>query len=177
MGRCTSRVPPAAGRLPGARLVSVLLLAGVLLAGCGFQLRGVVALPPEMSATYLDAPDRFSTLYRSLRSGLAASGVQIVDERSRATAVLHVHSEETGERVLAVSARNVPREFEVFYIVDFGLSINGDARLVNQQLVETRSYTWNETQVLGKAEEGRRVQRALAEDLVVRMLQQISSVD
>lgn len=143
--------------------------------GCGFQLRGVIPLPPEMAATYIETPDRFSELYDSLRRTLRANGVRVVDHRRDADAVIRIRHDETGERVLSVSARNIPREFEVFYIVEFDLAVNGETRLSDQRIVQTRAYTWRETEVLGKAEEGRRIRRALADDLASRMLRRMSS--
>ena len=160
-----------------AAWVAMLAAAAVLVTACGFQLRGVVPLPPEMTRTYIDSPDRFSDLYRSLRRGLADNGVEVVDNRADADAVLRLRQEDFGERVLSVSARNIPREFEVYYIVDFQLEVNGSVRLDDQRIVQTRSYTWLETEVLGKAEESRRIRQALADDLVVRMLRRLSSVE
>jgi LPS-assembly lipoprotein len=163
-------------RWPAALLLLTALTAATL-AGCGFQLRGVIPLPPEMSATYIDTADRFSDLYASLRLALEANNVRVVEQRTQADAVLRITGEDSGERVLSVSARNIPREFEVFYTVNFELLLNGRQRLVDQRVSQTRSYTWRETEVLGKAEEGRRVRRALADDLAVRMLRRLSSAE
>ena len=155
----------------------VCLAAALLLGGCGFQLRGVIPLPPEMSVTYIDTADRFTDLYASLRRGLEANGVQVVEQRRPGVAVIHLRGEESGERVLSVSARNIPREFEVYYIVEFELALNGEIRMTDQRIVQTRAYTWDETEVLGKAEEGRLVRQALADDVASRMLRRMSSAN
>lgn len=144
---------------------------------CGFQLRGSIPLPAEMASTYIETQDRFSDLYSSLRLGLEANGVRVSEDRRSAVAVIRILDDETGERVLSVSARNIPREFEVFYIVEFELLLDGEQRLSEQRIVQTRAYTWRETEVLGKAEEGRRVRRALADDVASRMLRRMSSAD
>ena len=49
-------------------LLNLLLLALLLLAGCGFQLRGAGGLPPEMAMTQLVVDDPYSTLARRLRT-------------------------------------------------------------------------------------------------------------
>ncbi|MCC5860354.1 MAG: hypothetical protein JJT93_00420 [Gammaproteobacteria bacterium] len=164
-------------RRPCRTLFQALLATGLALAvaGCGFQLRGVIPLPPEMAATYIETPDRFSELHTSLREALRANGMRVVEDRREASAVVRLLQDETGERVLSVSARNIPREFEVFYIVEFELDVDGETRLRDQRIVQTRAYTWRETEVLGKAEEGRRIRRALADDLASRMLRRMSS--
>ncbi len=173
----TSWSEVSSARRPRLALAAALLVAtlALALAGCGFQLRGVIPLPPEMAATYIETPDRFSELHNSLRETLRANGVQVVEDRRQADAVIRIRQDETGERVLSVSARNIPREFEVFYIVEFELAVAGEIRLDDQRIVQTRAYTWRETEVLGKAEEGRRIRRALADDLASRMLRRMSS--
>lgn len=149
----------------------------LLASACGFQLRGSIPLPPDMASTYIETEDRFSDLYASLRVGLEANGVRVSEDRRSADGVIRILVDDSGERVLSVSARNIPREFEVYYIVEFELLLDGQLRMSEQRIVQTRAYTWRETEVLGKAEEGRRVRRALADDVVSRMLRRMSSAD
>jgi LPS-assembly lipoprotein len=84
------------------------------LAACGFQLRAAPDIPAEMSRTYISADDKFSLFYRKLRRELKNAGVQLVDSPAEASAVFSILTDKTDQRVLSVSARNVPREFEVF---------------------------------------------------------------
>ena len=77
-------------------------------------MRGAQSVPREMARTYIATADRHSTFYHHLRRELHASGVEIVDSPIDATAEFAILKDETGQRVLSVSGRNVPREFEVF---------------------------------------------------------------
>jgi len=70
-----------------------------------------------MQRTYIATQDRFSQFYRELRRSLQASGVEVLDSPEGATATLSILYDSTDQRVLSVSARNVPTEFEVFYTV------------------------------------------------------------
>ena len=74
-----------------------------------------MTVPPEMSRTYIETQDRHSLFYRKLRASFSQSGVQVVDTPVDATATFSILADDTGQRVLSVSARNVPREFEVYY--------------------------------------------------------------
>jgi outer membrane lipopolysaccharide assembly protein LptE/RlpB len=71
----------------------------------------------------------------------------------------------------------VPREYEIYYIVNFAVAMNGEQVLEPQRLVLTRNYTWNETLVLGKAREEEVLRRALATDLVGLLVQQVSAIN
>ena len=154
----------------------VAFLVALLLAGCGFQMRGTASVPPEMASTYVEATDRHSLFYRELRAGLQSAGVELVDHPADASSVFSIVTDDTGQRVLSVSARNVPTEFEVFYSVSYRI-IAGERTLMplrNQTL--TIDYTWDETQVLGKEKEEQVLRESLVDDLVRVIMIQLSSI-
>ena len=148
----------------------------VSLAGCGFQLQGTLTAPPEMERTYIAATDPHSDFYRDLRAALRAAGVTLVDNPNEATATFTISFERTGQRVLSVSARNVPTEFEVFYTIEYALDSGARNLLEMQVLTLTRDYTYDPTLVLGKAKEETLLREAIVEDLVRIVLKQISTL-
>jgi len=160
---------------PAALAAAVVL--GVLPAACGFHLRGDVGYPPAMAVTYIDTADRFTPFYRKLRTTLRQGGVRVTSNPADAQAVLRIHHDESGQRVLSVSARNTPVEFDVFYLVRYSLEIGGSEALATQQLVLTREYTYDETLVLGKGAESDVIRQALASDLVGLVTRRLSSVE
>jgi LPS-assembly lipoprotein len=157
------------------RFASLLLPA--FAAGCGFHLRGDVAYPAAMSVTYIETADRYTPFYQELRQALRESGVQVTPDANAAGAVLRILSDETGQRVLSVSARNTPREFDVYYIVRYSLEMGGREVLAPQQLTLTRDYTYDETLVLGKSAEEDTIRQAIAADLVGLVTRRLSSVE
>jgi LPS-assembly lipoprotein len=145
-------------------------------AGCGFHLRGAASAPPEMARTYISADSRYTVFYRKLRSALRSAGVDVVDTPVDATAVFTIMADSTGQRVVSVSARNVPREYEVWYSVQYEL-ISGEKTLMEATTQTlTRDYTYDETQVLGKSREEEILRDALVDDLVRIALIQISAL-
>ena len=93
-----------------------------------------------------------------------------------ATAIFAITMDDTGQRVLSVSARNVPTEYEVFYTVAYSLVSGEQTLLAPQDLTFTQDYTWDETLVLGKAREEDLMRDAIVQDLVRTVLKQISSL-
>ena len=147
-----------------------------LLAGCGFQLQGAFTAPAEMQQTYIATSDRHSLFYRDLRAALKSAGVTLVETATDATATFEISFDETDQRVLSVSARNVPTEYEVYYTVEYGL-VAGEKNLLQfQTLTLTRDYTYDSTLVLGKAREEELLREAIVDDLVRIVLKQISTL-
>src|SRR5690606_3382552 len=108
-------------------------------------------LSETMARTYVEADDRYTDFNRALRDSLRASGVRVTDSRRDATAIVRILRDESGQRVLSVSARNTPEEYEVFYQVEYSvarLAQTGDAELIEPQRIElTRDYSYDATAV------------------------------
>lgn len=151
------------------------ILCAVLLAGCGFQLEGAGALPAAMATTYVETSQPHSEFFGSLRDVLRMRGSEVVDAPQAGGATLRILEDSTGQRVLSVSARNTPREYEVFYTVTFSLHADAQSLIEAESLVVTRNYTYDETQVLGKLTEERVLRRALASDLARRVVRRIEA--
>lgn len=156
------------------RVVAAALVLAVL-TGCGFRLQGLGPLPEAMAETYVETADPGSAFSASLREALRRRGARLADSRDEATSVLTVLEDSTDQRVASVTARNVPREYEVYYEVTFELQSGSERLIEPQSLVATRVYAWDEREVLGKTSEERILRRALADDLAERVLRRIEA--
>ena len=152
------------------------MIALSLLAGCGFHLQGALTTPAAMQRTYIEPVERNSLFHRELQVQLRAAGVELVESPAEATAILTISIDETDQRVLSVSTRNVPTEFEVYYTVEYGLISGEESLLAPQYLTLTRDYTYDETLVLGKAREEALMRDAIVQDIVRIVLKQLSSL-
>jgi LPS-assembly lipoprotein len=129
-----------------------------------------------MERTYIAAQDRHSLFYRELRRQLREAGVQLADIPDDATATLTISVDETNQRVLSVSTRNVPTEYEVYYSIEYSVD-SGDTNLLRRQFITlTRDYTYDETLVLGKAHEEQLLREAIVEDLVRIVFKQLGTL-
>ena len=152
----------------------MLLLAGSC--ACGFHLQGAFTTPPAMQKTYIEAVDGYSQFLRSLKAELGTTDIELTDSRAEATATLVVSFDETAQRVLSVSARNVPTEYEVYYTITYRLESETNTLLPEQTLTLTRDYTYDSTLVLGKAQEEALLRQAIVDDLVRVVMKQISTL-
>ena len=153
-----------------------LFLIILLITSCGFQLRVAKNLPIEINRTYISTEDEYSIFYRQLKKGLYERGVEVVESPVDATAVFNILQEDTGQRVLSVSGRNVVREYEVFYRVFYSIQTKDKLIKSPQEEILTRDYTYDETLVLGKEREENLLREAIADDLVRIILMQLVSL-
>jgi LPS-assembly lipoprotein len=170
------RMQQFSGFFSAKRGVYASILLGLLVAGCGFHLQGAGSLPPTMARTYVDTERPYTEFLVTLTDVLKQRGAEVLAMPADGAAVLDITSDETGQRVLSVSARNIPREYEVFYAVTFSLRVGTQTLITDESLVVTRAYTYDETQVLAKAAEEQILRRALAEDLARRVMQRIQAL-
>ena len=154
------------------RIIILCLL--FLLSSCGFQLRQSTIDIGKLDNTFIETNDSRSIFYRKLRAELNSNNIELATSKSIAKNIIKIHRDETGRRVLSVSARNVATEYEVFYRLSYSF-INEEINSNAEELELTRSYTFNENLVLGKSQEEEVLIEALASDLVRLMLRQISS--
>lgn len=135
-----------------------------------------MSTPAELQRTYIATDDRHSPFYRELRAQLHAAGVDTVSSAAESTGTISILYDETGQRVLSVSARNVPTEYEVYYTVEYTIDSAEKTLVEPQTLNLTRDYTYDSQLVLGKAREEELLREAVARDLVRIVLKKISTL-
>ena len=149
----------------------------LLLAGCGFHLRGAVRLPPVMAVTYIQAPNPYSRLVTDLRETLTGNGVKVTGQRPAATGVLNILGEGASSRQIVVSASGQIREMELNYTVSFELQdAKGAVLLPPQTLTLRRSFTFNVADVLGVSAQQDILQRNMQRDIVQLMLLRLQAL-
>jgi len=153
-----------------------LLVPVLFLAGCGFQFRGTPDFPPQMAVMHIAAKDRYSAFYRELVTVLRRSDVTLTDDPAQARTVLRILTDDTGRRLLSVTARNVPAEYELYYRVRFSVDVDGVEAVPLEQLALTRDFSFDETQVLGKSGEEEVIRAAIASDLVGLVTRRLAAV-
>jgi LPS-assembly lipoprotein len=147
-----------------SRLLLLLLVS--LLAGCGFHLRGSDALARH-APLYLEGIDRYNPLARRLQSALTASGIEVVESRQSAKAVLKIRDLGENQRVITVDSRGKATEYMLIRKVVVSLAAPDGNELVGEQEVGVRR-SWVEVGKTGLA--GRRE----AAELRVEMLEELS---
>lgn len=145
-----------------------------MLAGCGFQVAGQPPLPSFLDSVRLEADDKLSDVYLALERRLLKQGVEI---RNDSPNRLQLGSVDSGQRVLSVSVRNIPREYEVYYTVSYQFRRAGELLLDRPALSLTRDYVWSELEVLGKVREEQQIRELIVDDLVDTIIRQLTTIE
>jgi outer membrane lipopolysaccharide assembly protein LptE/RlpB len=153
--------------------VAVLVLAALLVA-CGFRLQGSDIYPDSMANTFIDTDDRYTPFYRDLSITLEQGGVNLTGSPIDADTVIRLERDETGQRVLTVSSRNVPTEYDVYYRVQYSVMIAGEEVVSSRGLSRNQDYTYDPAVLLGKNREADEIRDAISRDLVRQVSYELS---
>jgi LPS-assembly lipoprotein len=159
--------------LSRASLSCVLLLG---LTACGFQLQRPMPLPAALHTSFVDAGDTQSDFVAALRGALESSGVQLAAARSTDVAQLKVLKDAITERVLSVSARNTPTDYELEYTVELSVSAQGRELMAAEEFSLSRVYSFDERKLLAKEREKEILSDALARELAGVVMRRLASL-
>ncbi len=176
---------PRRARRPGNRRASAAPMGGgwpmrgplgaalLLLAGCGFQLRGGMELPPEWLSMHLHSPSPNGELAAAVRGALAREGVEWLPPGA-ANYTLQLGDERFARRNLSIGANARVAEFE--------LALGSTMRVLDRrgrelappaELAVTRITTHDPENPSGKQEEAGLLRREMRAELARRVLRRI----
>ena len=152
---------------------TLVLLAALSLAGCGFHLRGAAPLPFDTVYVPGAGGGIALDLKRNIQAGTDA---KVVDEAKQADAVLQFTREERQKVILSLTATGRVREFQLRYIVGFRVVDNKGNDYVPQNTIElTRDITFNDAEVLAKESEEQLLYRDMQNDMVQQIMRRLAA--
>ncbi|MGE5638840.1 MAG: LPS assembly lipoprotein LptE [Clostridia bacterium] len=151
-------------------LLSILVL---VLAGCGFQLRGTANVPFETvfipGATGGIALD----LKRNIEAGTRA---RVVDDQKKADAIVQFTEETRQKEILSLTGTGRVREYQLRYRVGFRVHDGKGAEYVPQSTIQlTRDITFNDSDVLAKENEEGLLYRDMQLDMVQQLMRRLAA--
>lgn len=152
------------------RLILCLFIA--LLAGCGFHLRGQVALP--YSTLHISGPSA-SSVSNSLKRVLRSSGARLVDRQEDAELTLVILSDVREKSILSLSAAGRAQEYELRQRLSYRIITADDPNLPAGEILSQRSISFNDAQVLAKESEEDLLYRDMENDVVQQLLRRLQA--
>ncbi len=152
----------------------ILALATVLLAACGFQLRGQATLP--FDTLYVQAPALSPLALQLKRAVQAGSSTRISERPDQAEAVLQILNELQEKEILSLGAGGRVREFQLRYRVLFRLTDEKNReRIPATEIVLKRDYSFNDEQILSKESEEALLYRDMRSDAVQQLVRRLQA--
>jgi len=145
----------------------------LLVAGCGFRLRGTAEVPFE--TLYL--PGATSGIALDLKRYIqAGTNARVVDDAAKADAVMQFTEETRQKEVLSLTGTGKVREFQLRYRVGFRVHDGKGTDFVPQSVIQlTRDVTFNDTEILAKEQEEQILFRDMQTDMVQQILRRLAA--
>jgi LPS-assembly lipoprotein len=146
------------------------------LSACGFRLAGSDPLPAVMARPYLSLKDPYTDFSREFEHQLKSSGAALQLAHEGATATVEVTKDLVEQRTLAVSAKNIPTEYELTYTVTFSVRSAAKELLAPQTISLSKDFSFDETLQLAKEHEADILRQQMARDLVSIAMRRLTSL-
>jgi LPS-assembly lipoprotein len=154
------------------------LLLVLALAGCGFQLRDALTLPPDLGRVQVESGDPYSALRQSLELSLERAGATVVPATAREDGAsrLRLLSEVWDSQPIAVDERGRAQEFSLRYAAVFALERADGTVLVPRQVVElSRDYVSLPENSTGTESERELLAREMQREMTASILRRIDA--
>jgi LPS-assembly lipoprotein len=148
-------------------------LALLLLAGCGFQLRGTAVVPFE--TLYL--PNTTGGIALDLKRNIqAGTRAKVVGDPKDAQAIMQFTEETRNKEILSLTGTGRVREFQLRYRVGFRVHDGKGGEYVPQSLIQlTRDVTFNDSEILAKEAEEQLLFRDMQSDMVQQIMRRLAA--
>lgn len=155
--------------------VLLVALFSLLLAGCGFQLRGSYNLPWDTLAI-VGVPEN-NDLYFQIKRGIeAGSTTKIAADAKEAQASLVILRNDQLKSILSLSATGLVREFQltrtfIYRVMD----AKGKELLPQGQIILQRDMTFDDERIFAKEAEEGMIWREMQQDLVQQLMRRLAA--
>jgi LPS-assembly lipoprotein len=149
-------------------------LAAPALAGCGFHMRGSANF--AFKSIYVNAAET-DPFARELRRAIDASGTATVaTDPTKAEVTIDVIGPNDDKQVLSLSGGGRVREYQLVKRVGIALhDANGADWMPAADIAVTRSYTFNETEVLAREAQEAQLLKEMQSDLVSQIIRRLQA--
>ena len=147
----------------------------MLLAGCGFKLRGTAEVPFQTLYIPGSSGGIALDLKRNIQAGTAA---RVVDDPKQADAILEFSEESRQKDILSLTGTGRVREFQLRYRVGWRVHDGRGGTYVPQNTIQlTRDVTFNDAEVLAKEAEEQLLFRDMQTDMVQQIMRRLAAAE
>lgn len=146
----------------------------LLVAGCGFQLRGAATLPFDTLFVQAAPTSQFASQFR--RAVTFGSSTRVVGSQKDAAATLVLVNELREKNILSLSGTGRVREFQLRYRVAYRvIDRQGVEVAPTAEIVLNRDFSFNDNETLSKESEEALLFRDMQADAVQQLLRRLQA--
>ena len=148
------------------------LLCALLLAGCGFQLRGGANLPFE--TLYLQAPQSSLFALQLRRIISASDNTRVTNSQKDAEATLVLVNELREKTILSLSGGGRVREYQLRYRISYRMLNKNSVEIIpTTEIALTRDFSFSDDETLSKEAEEALLFRDMQNDAVQQLVRRL----
>lgn len=161
------------------RANALVLLLSLVVAGCGFRVAGVRALPEALQRVRIDmvAPYRVSEppVETALRTRLMQRGAEVEERDEADVTVIRLTELRESREVLSVGADGKALEYELILRVTCEVRSGQRVWVPPTPIEVRRDYSFNAQQILPKEQEAERLREYLEDEMAEMLLLRIEA--
>ena len=156
-------------------LILPLLILTLLLAACGFHLRGQGGFTFPFQTLFIQTSNANAPFILDLKRAVQLYDVKLVDSPENAQLTLHIVSETMSKQILSLSDAGRVREYQLNYRVSLrAYDIKQQEWVPADEIVLQRYLSYDNTQVLAKEMEETLLYQDMRKDAVQQILRRLS---
>ena len=151
------------------------MVLAVVLAGCGFHLRGSAPVPFDT----LYIPNAKTGIALDLKRNIeAGTNAKVIDDPKKADAILELSGESREKIILSLTGTGRVREFRLRYRMGYRVHDGKGGEYVPPSVVALqRDVTYDDSAILAKEAEEQLLFRDMQSDMVQQVLRRLASAE
>jgi len=147
----------------------------LLLAACGFHLRGLNAFAFPFKSLYIQSANGYTPFINEVMNAIKANDVQVMETADQAQIILQIVSEVQDKQILSLNVAGRVVEYRLQYRVSLRVYDNKQQEwLAPQEITLRRDYSYDDTQVLAKQQEEGLLYQNMRGDAVQQVLRRLN---
>ena len=152
----------------------ILLAATLLVAACGFQLRGTAQLP--FNTIFVQAPPTSQFAIQVRRAVRAGTSTRLADTPEKAEVLLQILNEAQEKHILSLTGVGRVGEYQLRYRIMFRLTDSKNREYIPaSEIVLRRDYSFTDDQALAKESEEGLLYRDMRNDAVLLLVRRLQA--
>lgn len=154
-----------------------LMLATLLLAGCGFHLQRPLTFTPQVKQLYIQTSQPYSSFIQSLKRTLTANELHITHTAKSASATLNIIKIHESNGLSALSGGGSAGQYTTRLSITFSVvNAKGKVLLPANTLSQSSSYSSNATQVLSSVHQSQSLLAQMESSLSQQIVSQLAAI-
>lgn len=158
-------------------VTGLVLIQLALLSACGWRLRGTLDIANGLETIYVTAQDAHGNLVTDLRRLLEANKITLVNSAQEAQLSINIIRERQERRTVSVGSNALAAEYELTMEAEYSIRTDTTGALDTPKIATvTRSFTFDENDVISKAEEESLIQEEMRRDLAQQIIRRVNVI-